>query len=86
MFNSYVSRLRSIQEEWDGIYVKEKEALGNRAIAPDQSNWMLMNDALTEFNDANLPEHLEPPKEPKTNWIGEMKKNPYQVDDASLNL
>ena len=74
MFNSDVSRLRIILEEWDEIYVEEKEAIGNRAIAPDQSKWMLMNGALTEFNDANLPEHLEPPKEPKTNWIGEMKK------------
>ena len=61
MFNSDVSRLRSTLEEWDEIYIEEKEALGNRAIAPDQSNWMLMNAALTEFNDANLPDHLAPP-------------------------
>ena len=74
MFNSDVSRPRIILEEWDEIYVEEKEALGNRAIAPDQSNWMLMNDALTELNDTNLPDHLAPPKEPKTNWIGAMKK------------
>ena len=86
MFNSDVSRMRIILEEWDEIYVEEKEGRDNRAIAPDQSNWMLMNDALTEFNDANLPDHLAPPKEPKTNWIGTMKKNPYQVEDASLNL
>ena len=74
MFNSDVSRLRSNLEGWDEIYVEEKEVLGNRAIAPDQSNWMLMNDAPTEFNDANLPDHMDPPKEPKTNWIGAMKK------------
>ena len=73
MFNSDVSRLRIILEEWNKIYVKEKEALGNRAIAPNQSNWMLINDALTEFNNTNLLDHLATPKEPKTqldwcNW------------------
>ena len=77
MFNSDVSRLRIILEEWDEIYVEEKEALGNRAIAPDQSNWMLMNAALTELNDANLLDHLAPPMEPNINWIGLTKTNPY---------
>ena len=60
--------------------------IGNRAIAPDNSNWILMNATLTEFNDTNLTDHLAPPIEPNINWIGVMKKNPYQVYDASLNL
>ena len=71
--------MRIILQEWDEIYVEEKEVLGNRAIAPDQSNWILINDALTEFNDANLPDHMAPLKEPKTNCIGAMKKKSYQV-------
>ena len=48
--------------------------LGNRAIAPNQSNWMLINDALTEFNNTNLLDHMATPKEPKTNCIGAIEK------------